>query len=122
MLQNTGNRAEAAFAARDLSVDFAKMGLQTKWMNQIIPFFNATIQGGDNTVEKALLGETTVKMLGDMFDIMKDIMSPLKTLSVILPSGVVNPAVPAQLEEVEIHIELLKKKLDELKSKNLKNS
>lgn len=37
----------AAFAARDLSVDFAKMGLQTKALNQIIPFFNATIQGGD---------------------------------------------------------------------------
>lgn len=40
-------REIAAFAARDLSVDFAKMGLQTKALNQIIPFFNATIQGGD---------------------------------------------------------------------------
>lgn len=37
----------AAFAARDLSVDFAKMGLQTKALNQIIPFWNATVQGGD---------------------------------------------------------------------------
>jgi len=37
----------AAFAARDLSVDFAKMGLQSKALNQIIPFFNATLQGGD---------------------------------------------------------------------------
>ena len=40
-------REIAAFAARDLSIDFAKMGLQTKALNQIIPFFNATIQGGD---------------------------------------------------------------------------
>lgn len=40
-------REIAAFAARDLSIDFAKMGLQTKVLNQIIPFFNATIQGGD---------------------------------------------------------------------------
>jgi len=40
----------AAFAARDLSVDFAKMGLQTKALNQVIPFFNATIQGGDKLI------------------------------------------------------------------------
>jgi len=40
----------AAFAARDLSIDFAKMGLQTKAMNQIIPFFNATIQGADKLI------------------------------------------------------------------------
>ncbi len=37
----------AAFASRDLSIDFAKMGMQTKMLNQIIPFFNATVQGGD---------------------------------------------------------------------------
>lgn len=40
-------REISAFASRDLSVDFAKMGLQVKALNQIIPFFNATIQGGD---------------------------------------------------------------------------
>ncbi len=40
-------REIAAFAARDLSIDFAKMGLQTKVLNQIIPFWNATVQGGD---------------------------------------------------------------------------
>src|SRR5271154_1538330 len=40
-------REIAAFAARDLSIDFAKMGLQTKALNQIIPFWNATVQGGD---------------------------------------------------------------------------
>lgn len=40
-------REIAAFAARDLSIDFAKMGLQVKALNQIIPFFNATVQGGD---------------------------------------------------------------------------
>lgn len=40
-------REISAFAARDLSVDFAKIGLQTKMLNQIIPFFNATVQGGD---------------------------------------------------------------------------
>jgi Large polyvalent protein associated domain 38 len=40
-------REIAAFAARDLSIDFAKIGLQVKVLNQIIPFFNATVQGGD---------------------------------------------------------------------------
>ena len=40
-------REISALASRDLSVDFAKMGLQVKALNQIIPFFNATIQGGD---------------------------------------------------------------------------
>jgi hypothetical protein len=37
----------AAFASRDLSIDFAKMGLQAKALNQLIPFWNATVQGGD---------------------------------------------------------------------------
>lgn len=40
-------REISAFASRDLSIDFAKIGLQTKLLNQIIPFFNATVQGGD---------------------------------------------------------------------------
>ncbi len=40
-------REIAAFAARDLSIDFAKIGMQTKALNQIIPFWNATVQGGD---------------------------------------------------------------------------
>lgn len=44
----------AAFAARDLSIDFAKMGLQVKMLNQIIPFFNATIQGGDKLIRSSM--------------------------------------------------------------------
>lgn len=44
----------AAFASRDLSIDFAKMGLQTKALNQIIPFFNATVQGGDKLIRTLL--------------------------------------------------------------------
>ena len=47
-------REIAAFASRDLSVDFAKMGLQVKALNQIIPFFNATIQGGDKLLRSML--------------------------------------------------------------------
>lgn len=81
-----------------------------------------TASGGDNTVEKALLGESTIKALSNMLDIMKDIIAPIKTLTVNTQSGVVLPATPAQLQEVEVSIELAKKQLDKLKSKNLKNS
>lgn len=37
----------AAYASRDISIDYAKMGLLVKALNQIIPFFNASIQGVD---------------------------------------------------------------------------
>lgn len=40
----------AAFASRDLSIDFAKMGLMMKAWNQVIPFLNATLQGTDKLV------------------------------------------------------------------------
>ena len=38
-------RKIAAFAARDLSVDFAKAGVLGRQMNRITPFFNAQLQG-----------------------------------------------------------------------------
>ncbi len=53
----------AAFAARDLSIDFAKMGLQTKALNQIISFFNATIQGGDKLLRALASPEDRNKLL-----------------------------------------------------------
>lgn len=37
----------AAFAARDISIDYAKAGTKTRAINMIIPFWNATIQGGE---------------------------------------------------------------------------
>ena len=40
----------AAFAARDISIDYAKIGMMTKAANQVIPFWNATVQGGDKFV------------------------------------------------------------------------
>jgi hypothetical protein len=43
-------REIAAFAARDISIDYAKIGLLTKSLNQIIPFWNATVQGGDKFI------------------------------------------------------------------------
>lgn len=40
----------AAFQSRDISIDFAKIGLRAKAINQAIPFWNATIQGGDKLI------------------------------------------------------------------------
>ena len=56
-------REIAAFASRDLSIDFAKMGLQVKMLNQIIPFFNATIQGGDKLVRTIVNPEDRKNLL-----------------------------------------------------------
>jgi len=44
----------AAFMSRDLSIDFAKIGLKTRALNQIIPFWNATIQGTDKLIRTAM--------------------------------------------------------------------
>lgn len=38
-------RRLAAFAARDLSIDFAKAGVQGRALNKLVPFFNAQLQG-----------------------------------------------------------------------------
>ena len=38
---------EAALESRDITLDFSRMGLHTKKANQVIAFFNATIQGAD---------------------------------------------------------------------------
>jgi hypothetical protein len=40
----------AAFASRDVSIDFLKTGLWTKIINSVIPFFNVAFQGTDKTV------------------------------------------------------------------------
>ena len=41
---------EAAFEARELTLDFARLGTATKSVNQIVAFFNANIQGGDKLI------------------------------------------------------------------------
>lgn len=38
---------EAALESRDITLDFSRMGSHTKKANQVIAFFNATIQGAD---------------------------------------------------------------------------
>ncbi|MFW9872327.1 MAG: LPD38 domain-containing protein [Candidatus Thorarchaeota archaeon] len=44
----------AAFASRDLSIDFNKIGLKARALNQIIPFWNATVQGTEKVFRTAL--------------------------------------------------------------------
>lgn len=40
----------AAFASREVTVDFGRMGTKTSAVNQLVAFFNARIQGGDRLV------------------------------------------------------------------------
>jgi len=45
--------AEAAFASREVTVDFARMGAKMQSVNALIPFLNAGIQGLDRTIREA---------------------------------------------------------------------
>lgn len=44
------SNSEAAIHARDVTLDFSRTGSQTKAMNKVIAFFNATIQGNDKLI------------------------------------------------------------------------
>lgn len=56
-------REIAAFASRDLSIDFAKMGLMAHALNQMIPFFNATLQGGNKLIRALSNKEDREKLM-----------------------------------------------------------
>jgi len=46
-LKKGATEAEAAFASREVTLDFARIGANTKFLNQIIAFWNANVQGVD---------------------------------------------------------------------------
>lgn len=46
----TGDPRLSGFAAREVTLDFARMGTQMRIMNQITPFMNAQIQGVDKLI------------------------------------------------------------------------
>jgi len=46
-LSKGATEKEAALASREVTLDFARMGANTRFLNQIIAFFNANIQGVD---------------------------------------------------------------------------
>lgn len=46
-LRNNANPIDAAFAAREVTLDFARIGEKTKAVNAIVAFFNAQVQGQD---------------------------------------------------------------------------
>lgn len=59
--------AEAAFRARDITVDFAKSGNTIKLLNQVVPFLNANIQGTEKMArmwktnpKRAMVGTTVM--------------------------------------------------------------
>ena len=53
----------AAFASRDVSIDFLKTGLLTKAINQVIPFFNVALQGTDKFLRMMIHPKTRSKAL-----------------------------------------------------------
>ena len=57
---------EAAFESRDITLDFSRLGSQTKPVNQIIAFWNANIQGLDKLVRafKDRPIQTSLKAVG----------------------------------------------------------
>lgn len=64
--EGRGAMQEAAFASREATLDFARMGSKMRAMNMIAAFFNAQVQGVDRTVRQfqdAPLG-TSMRVLG----------------------------------------------------------
>lgn len=58
-LQQGLSPKDAAFASREATVDFAKMGTMMKNLNQIVPFLNARVQGAVNLARAAKLSPET---------------------------------------------------------------
>jgi len=52
-MNRTGSRAEAVKAGRNVSIDFARGGTWAKEINQVVPFFNAALQGSVKTYKYA---------------------------------------------------------------------
>jgi len=50
-LQSGATRTEAAYWARNATVDFARSGSMVKTINQFIPFLNARVQGADRFIK-----------------------------------------------------------------------
>ncbi|WP_295356931.1 LPD38 domain-containing protein [uncultured Succiniclasticum sp.] len=62
---------EAAFDARDVTLDFSRSGTSGRKVNQVVPFFNACLQGGDKL--RNLFKENPV---GTMVNLAKYIILP----------------------------------------------
>ena len=48
--KSNGDLRIAAQAAREVTLDFSRSGTIGQQLNQIIPFFNACVQGGDKMI------------------------------------------------------------------------
>lgn len=64
-LEAGANPTEAAFASREVTLDFARIGAKTKAVNNIVAFWNAQMQGLDKMARsfKTNPGRTTYKAL-----------------------------------------------------------
>lgn len=83
-----------------------------------------TIAGEQNATEKSLLGESAVKVLGQICDQLTSIANTVSTLAVITINGpaTVAPEVTTTMTDILSKVSTIKSGLDNLKSKNLKTS
>jgi len=58
--------SEAAFQARDVTVDFSKAGTIGKLINQVVPFLNANIQGTERLVHTWKTNPKQAAMMGTL--------------------------------------------------------
>lgn len=94
---------EAARAARDLTLDFSRSGVSGEKYNQVVPFFNACLQGGDklrrlfkedflgtlwNVTKYIILPSFVLWMLNHDEDWYKEIDPSIKNTNWILPGGI----------------------------------
>ena len=65
--QNGKSLEEAALDAKEVTLDFSRSGRVGQQINQVVPFFNACIQGGDKMIRLLAEPETrfhTLRMIG----------------------------------------------------------
>lgn len=94
---------EAARAARELTLDFSRSGVSGEKYNQVVPFFNACLQGGDklrrlfkedflgtlwNVTKYIILPSFVLWMLNHDEDWYKEIDPSIKNTNWILPGGI----------------------------------
>lgn len=94
---------EAARAARELTLDFSRSGVSGEKYNQVVPFFNACLQGGDklrrlfkedflgtlwNVTKYIILPSFVLWILNHDEDWYKEIDPSIKNTNWILPGGI----------------------------------
>lgn len=59
--------AEAGLMAKDITLDFSRSGTITRQINQVVPFFNAVLQGGDRFARAMIADPKKTALLATMY-------------------------------------------------------